>query len=87
MVLKMPIKTSNSAVTPNAPKMISVLIREGVQQNTIDHAVDYGRGANAQGKSQDGNDSKAGTLSQRPEAITNVVPKARHRFMLSRNSN
>ena len=61
---------------------ISIPVREGIQQNTLDDAGDHGRRSNAQGKGQDGNDSKAAILSQHPQPVAKVEPKARHLCML-----
>jgi hypothetical protein len=45
--------------------------------DTIDHAADHGCRSDAQAKSQNGNDSKTGILSQHPQAVAKVVPNAR----------
>jgi hypothetical protein len=57
---------------------VGVVVREGIEQNTVDDAANRGGRANAQGKRQDSDDRRAGVLPQHPQPIAKVLAKARH---------
>ncbi|PZR72942.1 MAG: hypothetical protein DLM52_11940 [Chthoniobacterales bacterium] len=61
---------------------LGIGIRERTQQHAIDHAEDHSRAGDAEHERDGCYDGETGSLAQHSQAITNVVQKRVHDFIL-----